>query len=57
MAHLIVQMVKKNATWGYNQTEGALENLGVRLRDTTLGNIRRGQLLGGMLSCYYRQAA
>ncbi|MGA3318808.1 MAG: helix-turn-helix domain-containing protein [Candidatus Korobacteraceae bacterium] len=38
---LVVQMAKKNPTWGYDRIVGALANLGQRLSDQTVGNILR----------------
>ena len=40
IADLIVRMAKENPFWGYPHIEGALQNLGVMLSDTT-GNILR----------------
>ena len=37
----MVQMAKKNPTWGYDRIVGALANLGQRLSDQTVGNILR----------------
>jgi len=37
----VVQLAQENPTWGYNRIEGALKNLGVKLSDTTIGDILR----------------
>jgi hypothetical protein len=34
-------MAKKNPAWGYDWSQGALKNLGVKLSDTTVGNTPR----------------
>ena len=34
-------MAKENSDWGYDRIEGAMENLGYRLSDQTVGNILR----------------
>ena len=34
-------MARENPTWGYDRIQGALENLGVTLSDTTIGGILR----------------
>ncbi len=34
-------MAKENPTWGYDRIQGALKNVGVKLSDTTVGNILR----------------
>lgn len=41
IVNLVVQMAQENPTWGYNRIEGALKNLGVKLSDTTIGEILR----------------
>lgn len=41
IAKLVVQMAQENPTWGYNRIEGALKNLGVKISDTTIGEILR----------------
>ncbi|NIA16536.1 MAG: hypothetical protein GWP08_20945, partial [Nitrospiraceae bacterium] len=41
IADLIVRMAKENPTWGYGHIEGALQNLGITLCDTTVKNILR----------------
>jgi putative transposase len=38
---LILRMAEENPTWGYDRIQGALKNLGVKLSDTTVGNILR----------------
>jgi transposase len=38
---LVVRMARENSAWGYNRIQGALRNLGVKLSDTTVGNILR----------------
>lgn len=38
---LIARMAKENPSWGYDRIVGALENLGYRLSDQTVGNILR----------------
>jgi transposase InsO family protein len=35
-------MAKENPTWGYDKIEGAIENLGYEISDTTVGTILRG---------------
>ena len=41
VAELIVRMAKENPTWGYDHIQGALKNLGMKISDTTVGNILR----------------
>jgi len=41
VAELIIQMAEKNPTWGYDRIQGALKNVGLKLSDTTVGNILR----------------
>ncbi len=41
IAKLVVQMAQENPTWGCGRIEGALKNLGVKLSDTTIGDILR----------------
>jgi len=41
VARLVLRMAKENPTWGYDQIQGALANLGQRISDTTVGNIFR----------------
>jgi hypothetical protein len=36
---LVVRVAKENLGWGYDRIQGALKNLGLRLSDTTVGNI------------------
>jgi putative transposase len=36
---LVVQIAKKNPSWGYNRIQGALANLGYTISDTAIGNI------------------
>jgi putative transposase len=38
---LVVQMARENPSWGYDRIVGALANLGHRLSDQTVGNLRR----------------
>ena len=38
---LILRMAKENPTWGYDHIQGALKNLGLKISDTTVGNILR----------------
>ncbi len=38
---LILRMARENPRWGYDRIQGALRNLGVRLSDTTVGNVLR----------------
>jgi len=38
---LVVQMAKENPDWGYDRIAGAMDNLGYRLSDQTIGNILR----------------
>ena len=38
---LVLRMAKENPTWGYDRIQGALKNLGIKLSDTTIGNILR----------------
>jgi len=35
----VLRMVIENATWGYDRIVGALDNLGIKITDTTVGNI------------------
>ena len=41
IAKLVVRMAEENRAWGYDRIQGALENLGVTLSDTTIGGIWR----------------
>jgi len=41
IAKLVVQMAQDNPTWGYDRIQGALKNLGMKLSDTTIGDILR----------------
>jgi hypothetical protein len=41
ITRLVIQMARENPTWGYDRIQGALENLGVTLCDTTIGTILR----------------
>ena len=36
---LVVRMAEENSDWGYDRIVGAMENLGYRLSDQTVGNI------------------
>jgi hypothetical protein len=38
---LVVRLAQDNRSWGYDRIEGALENLGYRISDQTIGNILR----------------
>jgi putative transposase len=38
---LILRMARENPTWGYDRIQGALNNLGYKISDTTVGNILR----------------
>ncbi len=38
---LLLRMARENPTWGYDRIQGALKNLGLKLSDTTVGNILR----------------
>ena len=39
IVRLVVQLAKENPAWGYDRIQGALQNLGVKLSDTTVGSI------------------
>jgi transposase InsO family protein len=41
LTELIVRMARENSDWGYDRIAGALENLGHRVSDQTVGNILR----------------
>jgi len=41
VAELILRMARDNPTWGYDHIQGALKNLGMKISDTTVGNILR----------------
>ncbi len=41
ITELILRMAKENPTWGYDHIQGALKNLGLKISDTTVGNILR----------------
>ena len=36
---LILRFAKENPTWGYDRIQGALDNVGYHISDTTVGNI------------------
>ena len=36
---LVVKFAKENPTWGYDRIQGALDNVGYHIADTTVGNI------------------
>lgn len=38
---LAVRLAQENRSWGYDRIQGALENLGYRISDQTIGNILR----------------
>ena len=38
---LVVRMARENSDWGYDRIVGVLANLGHRIADQTVGNIRR----------------
>jgi transposase len=38
---LVVRMLREDPTWGSDRVVGALSNLGIRLSDTTIDNIRK----------------
>ena len=40
IVELTLQLAKENPTWGYDSIQGALANVGYRISDTTVGNIR-----------------
>lgn len=42
---LVVRMASENPGWGYDRIEGALKNLGIKLSDTTVGNILRDHVI------------
>ena len=39
VTQLILRMARENPTWGYDHVQGALDNLGHRISETTVGNI------------------
>jgi putative transposase len=41
ITELIVRMARENSDWGYDRIAGALQNLGHRVSDQTVGNILR----------------
>ena len=41
ITQLIVRMARENSGWGYDRIVGALQNLGYRVSDQTVGNILR----------------
>ena len=41
-----MRLAQKNRSWGYDRIQGALENLGYRISDQTIGNILRRHGLG-----------
>jgi putative transposase len=41
VTELIVRMARENSDWGYDRIAGALDNLGYRVSDQTVGNILR----------------
>jgi hypothetical protein len=41
ITELIVRMARENSDWGYDRIAGALNNLGHRVSDQTVGNILR----------------
>ena len=38
---LVIKLIEENPTWGSNRIVGALDNLGYKLSDSTIDNIRR----------------
>src|SRR5260370_29725927 len=38
---LVIKLISENPTWGSNRTVGALDNLGFKVSDSTVDNIRR----------------
>ena len=44
---LVVRMARENRSWGYDRMVGAVANLGYRISDQTVGNIRERLVLGG----------
>jgi len=38
---LVVRFARENRSWGYDRIQGALQNLGYRISDQTIGNILR----------------
>ena len=41
ITELIVRMARENSDWGYDRIAGALQNLGHRVSDQTVGNVLR----------------
>jgi putative transposase len=41
ITELIVRLARENSDWGYDRIAGALDNLGYRVSDQTVGNILR----------------
>jgi putative transposase len=41
IAELVVRMARENSGWGYDRIAGALDNLGHRVSDQTVGNVLR----------------
>ena len=39
IADLVLKFAKENPTWGYDRIQGALDNVGYHICDTTVGNI------------------
>jgi hypothetical protein len=40
ITELVLQMARENPSWGYDRIEGELANLGRKISDGTVGNIR-----------------
>ena len=38
---LIIKLLKENPSWGSDRVVGALKNLGIKVSDTTIGNVRK----------------
>ena len=36
---MVIRMARENRSWGYDRIQGALQNLGYRMSDQTVGNI------------------
>ena len=41
LTELIVRLARENSGWGYDRIAGALDNLGYRISDQTVGNVLR----------------